>query len=145
MSQPGVNVIGLNNSDAIELWRSEETTVDTGDEKGIIAGIFECCTQVLKELLAKSPKVKGTRFYRQSLESGMATLFFWGEEFDVPHGNLDRALQRSEEVRDLTLAVFISLADFLSNGKPPSARLCPLLICTYRTPSNCVAGPLRAQ
>lgn len=64
----------------------------------------------------------------KTLESNLATLIFWDDEFGALSGHLDKALEHSEENRDLTLATLISLADFLSHGEEILFFACAMLI-----------------
>lgn len=107
----------LSNSDAIALWQNSGDVLDLTNDNDIIASLFGSCAQLLKFLLSRARANQPAASHRQSLEDSMATMFFWGEEFGVAHGQLDKILLRSEETRDLTLSVLISLADFLSDGK----------------------------
>jgi len=101
----------------IELRHGTEDTMDSSEDKGIITALFDGCLQLLKVLLPITIKNGSSEFDEKTLESDIATLFFWSEEFGVSSGDLDKALQRSEEIRDLTLSVLISLGEFISDGK----------------------------
>jgi hypothetical protein len=105
----------MERSKEIELWRGTEDTLGSADDRNIIAGLFDSCIEFLKALLVKTRKRVSGRFDNSSLEDAIATLFFWGDEFGVSRGDLDKALQRSEETRDLTLSVLISLGEFLTD------------------------------
>jgi hypothetical protein len=107
----------MDRSNVIELWRGAKHTLDSTDDKGIIAALFDDCLLLLKGFLAASINTAPTQFDTKALESGIATLFFWGDEFGVSNGDLDKALQRSEDTRDVTLSVLVSLGEFLSEGK----------------------------
>jgi len=90
------------------------------DDVGIIGNLFKSCMQLLKLSLLKDRETYFNKTSINSLKNSMATLLCWGDELGVPRGDLDDALQYSEETRDLTLAVLISLGEFLSHGKEPA-------------------------
>lgn len=100
----------------IEVWRETEAA-ERDDDSNIIASLFNSCIQVMQALITRYRKTPFTKFDCQGLEDAAATLYFWGDEFGVSSGGLDEALQRSEETRDLTLSVLISLGEFLSDGE----------------------------
>lgn len=72
--------------------------------------------------------VAASQLLVKTLESNLATLIFWADEFSALSGHLDKGLEHSEENRDLTLATLISLADFLNHGEAIIFFACTILI-----------------
>lgn len=109
----------LTDAEVIGLWKQSKGGPDPTDDIGNIGSLFESCLQMLKLLLRASSKVETAQPFCKSVESSLATLFFWDEEFGESRGDVDRAFEQSEDTYNLTLSIFLSLGDFLSHGNTP--------------------------
>ncbi|KAF2136283.1 uncharacterized protein K452DRAFT_280213, partial [Aplosporella prunicola CBS 121167] len=100
-------------------WHISECDQYLQDGSGIVRDLFRSCVIFLQLFLAATQKTEVSRPSYEKLEDNLATLCFWDVDFGVSRGELDRILEETEENRDLTLSVLISLGDFLSHGIAP--------------------------
>lgn len=102
--------------DRIDIWQADaECTVEDRSSTGIIALLFDSLTTFLK-LTLNEKGLQCTQSQALSLKKDLASLYFWGADLGVLHGDLDNALQHSALLRDTLLAVLISLGDFCIQG-----------------------------
>ena len=101
----------LNRRHEIELWQSS-LHPETGENvsPGIIGSVFDGLMAFLRSVLETLKQQKLISPGHQLLERASAALPFWGLDFGNSIGELDFALQCSNEVRDMVLAV-VSFGD----------------------------------
>ena len=104
---------------------NESTSVDfagtgTGErgidrEEGFVSRFYSTCLREFQRLCRQEQKgyAHGSRFYL--LKEELDKLYMWGESFGP--GELDKALDESEELRDNVLDLLVNLGELLICGK----------------------------
>jgi hypothetical protein len=93
-------------------------TVHPSPEIGIIARLFQACTDILTKVVhdvrkrAVLPK-KDVASLRRSVQS----LIQWGDSHDIMSGLLDTSLQKSRRLRDITLDLLSDIGLLVTKGK----------------------------
>lgn len=118
----------LSPAEGIKLWQSganqysNETT-----STGIISALFDGVVSSLKLILLNLKTTAKEQQHYRSLESLSAALLFWGTDLEVSQGELDISLQHSLSLRDIVLAVLISIGETIIRGMT-LLNLCFLLL-----------------
>lgn len=110
-THPSLSPIRL---DAIQQWQKQTQTEQ--ETATIIASLYENVLHGLKILFQEVQTDTSATQSSRLLEESIATLFFWGQDFQVPEGSLDSALRFSHRLRDTVLLILISLGESLHYG-----------------------------
>jgi hypothetical protein len=99
------------NHDAMK--RSELPVEDNGVESipGIVGSLYNGLIAMLKAELDQSKQHLSDESSNESLDSTLASLFFWGVDHGVSHGELDKSLKNSMFLRDTVLEILISISE----------------------------------
>ncbi|KAJ5166633.1 uncharacterized protein N7482_005414 [Penicillium canariense] len=78
---------------------------------GVIGDLYICCVTSYKSLVkAACRNDKKTRTWFNIFQNEYQLLCLWGNDFDVERGGLDTRLERSGNLKFLTLSTLVSLA-----------------------------------
>jgi hypothetical protein len=98
--------------DATEPWQEQPIeSNDTAGTPGIVGLLFNELIVVLKAELDQGKQHPSDESSNESLDSILATLFFWGVDHGVLHGELDKSLEDSMFLRDTVLEILISISE----------------------------------
>ncbi|CAD6591965.1 MAG: hypothetical protein ASARMPRED_005885 [Alectoria sarmentosa] len=123
---------GDGRSDYLLHWLDADTSDSTAndgfsagdeDEQGFVARLYQACLRALQNIY-RQERFKGSSRSRSSvLRESLGKFYLWGEPFGV--GELDRALQQSDELRDNVLERLGHIGRLLLRAPsiPPSKAL----------------------
>lgn len=101
---------------SIQAWRQQALDPAEIHELGIVGSLYESGMVLFKELLKLIKKQGHLVQYEENLQRCLGTLFFWGDGFGAARGELDSILEQSQELRNMTLSICISIAEVISQG-----------------------------
>lgn len=101
----------------VEKWQVDNNALFAAEQQpGIIGLLFDASMICLNGVLGVLRQQDIKRQTYRDLEKHAAALLFWGSDHGVACGNLDRALQHSEFLRDAVLLVLISIGETIYQG-----------------------------
>jgi len=94
-------------------------TDNTSPEIGIIAQLFQSCTDVLTKIV-KNERRRAVlpKRYVASLRRSVQSLIQWGDSHNIMGGLFDSKLQKSRRLRDTTLDILRNIGLLVTKGKP---------------------------
>ena len=94
------------------------------DDQGFAARLYQLCLRALQDFYRQERDKDSSRSGSIVLRECLGRLYLWAEPFGV--GELDRALEQSNELRDDVLERLSHIGKLLLRGKPFSRqiRLC---------------------
>ena len=101
-----------------------ETPAGGEDDQGFAARLYQLCLQALQAFYRQERDRHSSKSGLNILRECLGRLYLWGEPFGV--GELDRALEQSDELRNNVLERLGHIGKLLLRGKPFSRwmRLC---------------------
>lgn len=96
------------------------------DEQGFAARLHQLCLRALQDFNSQERDKHSSGSCSVVLRECLGRLYLWGEPFGV--GELDRALEQSDELKDNVLERLSHIGKLVLRGKPFSrrVRLCSL-------------------
>lgn len=108
-------------ADTSDSTANDEFSAGDEDEQGFAARLYQACLRALQDIY-RQERFKGSSRSRSSvLRESLGRFYLWGEPFGV--GELDRALEQSDELRDDVLERLGHIGKLLLRGKPFSRRM----------------------
>lgn len=99
----------------IEIWQEKTDPRGVADVSGPIARLYNACTTLYRDILVRiRTKDYISEINVRLLERSFSTLSFWGLDFDVSRGNLDRTLKHSHSLSRSTLKLLASIGKVLA-------------------------------
>ena len=105
---------GPSQTENIETAPSEDE-----DEAGLAARLYRACLHVMRYVHRRECSKSSPQLGTTSLENCLSKLFLWGDEFGV--GDLDKALDQSDELRESVLEQLLCVGGLLLRGKLATA------------------------
>lgn len=90
------------------------------DNQNLAARLYQLCLRALQDFYRRERDKPSSRSRSIVLRECLGRLYLWGEPFGV--GELDRALEQSDELRDDVLERLGHIGNLLLRGKPFSRR-----------------------
>ena len=126
------NNSGNSRSDYLRRWldadasgpiRFDGTSFDGEDDQGFAARLYHLCLRGLQDFYRQERDKRSHESRSTILRECRAKLYLWGEYFGV--GELDRALEGSNELRDKVLERLCHVGKLLLRRKPFNYRMRP--------------------
>ena len=93
----------------------DETIIDYKPEQGLAARLHLLCLQALQYLYKRERDYTRPGSQAENLKKEVGRLYLWGESFEA--GDLDKALEQSDGLRDIILGLLSTLGGTLVRGK----------------------------
>lgn len=101
----------------VQAWQQQATALAEVHDLGVVGSIFESCLGLFKHLLSSLKTNEHQHNHKERAQSSLGSLFFWGDGFGAASGELDKVLEKSQDLRNMVLSICISIAEVLSEGE----------------------------
>jgi hypothetical protein len=116
----------------IERWQASADNEAEDDNLGIVAGLLRACIDSLSQLLHCIDLTP----IRKQLRRSLVLLKLWADGHSAWDGQLDNMLERSKDLRHVTLSILNPFLKSLSNGTSKSYTLSDDLLMLRQASTN---------